>query len=155
MTLPTGTISLDQVNIELGRSATAVINMNEGPVRLLAGVPSGAISMDNLRGKTNGGVWTPDGGTIGSPVILSDDTGSATIPSQMQISYPSAAVWNWSRTGSTAGTATIATGQSGATIVFSLPNPTTTARTCQFQVNSVANGFTKYWTINLTNTGAA
>lgn len=155
MTLPTGTISLAQVNVELGRAANVEINMNEGPVRTLAGVPSGAISMDNLRGKTGGAVWTPAGGDIGSPVILSDDTGSPTIPSQVQISYSTVAVWNWTRTGSTAGTASVPTGQSGASIVFSLPNPTTTQRSCTFELNSVANGVTKYWTINLTNYGAA
>jgi hypothetical protein len=41
------------VNIELGRSATATINMNESAVRGLAGVPSGAISMSNFYGKAN------------------------------------------------------------------------------------------------------
>lgn len=41
------------VNIELGRSATATINMNESAVRTLAGVPSGAISMSNFYGKSN------------------------------------------------------------------------------------------------------
>lgn len=53
MTTPTGTISLSDVNTELGFSATALISMNDAAVRTLAGVPSGAISMDNLRGKTN------------------------------------------------------------------------------------------------------
>ena len=41
------------VNLELGRSATATINMNESAVRTLAGVPSGAISMSNFYGKSN------------------------------------------------------------------------------------------------------
>lgn len=41
------------VNIELGRSATASINMNESAVRGLAGVASGAISMSNFYGKSN------------------------------------------------------------------------------------------------------
>jgi hypothetical protein len=43
---------MSQVNTELGRSSTASINLNETAVRTLAGVPSGAISMDNLRGKS-------------------------------------------------------------------------------------------------------
>lgn len=48
------TAGLNQsVNIELGRSATATINMNESAVRTLAGVPSGAISMSNFYGKAN------------------------------------------------------------------------------------------------------
>jgi len=41
------------VNVELGRSGTATINMNESAVRTLAGVPSGAISMNNFYGKSN------------------------------------------------------------------------------------------------------
>jgi hypothetical protein len=41
------------VNIELGRAATATINMNESAVRGLAGVPSGAITMNNFYGKSN------------------------------------------------------------------------------------------------------
>jgi hypothetical protein len=42
------------VNIELGRAATATINMNESAVRNLAGVASGAISMNNFYGKSTG-----------------------------------------------------------------------------------------------------
>jgi len=41
------------VNVELGRSGTATINMNDSAVRSLAGVPSGAISMNNFYGKSN------------------------------------------------------------------------------------------------------
>lgn len=52
MTLPTGTISMSQVNTELGRSATATISLGESAVRTLAGVASGAISMNDLRGKS-------------------------------------------------------------------------------------------------------
>jgi hypothetical protein len=53
MTLPVGTISLSQVNTELGRSATASINMNDAAVRTLAGVGGSGtiISMSNLQGK--------------------------------------------------------------------------------------------------------
>lgn len=52
MTLPTGTISMSQVSVELGRNSTAAINLNDADVRVLAGKPSGAISMNDLRGKT-------------------------------------------------------------------------------------------------------
>lgn len=53
MTTPTGQIGLSDVNTELGYSSTATITMNDTAVRTLAGVSSGAISMDNLRGKSN------------------------------------------------------------------------------------------------------
>ena len=52
MTLPTGTISMSQVNVELGLSPTALISLNDSAVRALAGVPSGTISMQNLQGKS-------------------------------------------------------------------------------------------------------
>ena len=42
------------VNLELGRSASAAICMNETGVRTLAGVPSGAISMNCFYGKSRG-----------------------------------------------------------------------------------------------------
>lgn len=48
-----GAISLSQVNTELGRSSTAAISLGETAVRTLAGVPSGAISMSNLYGKSS------------------------------------------------------------------------------------------------------
>jgi hypothetical protein len=41
------------VNVELGRSGTASINMDESAVRTLFGVASGAISMSNGYGKSN------------------------------------------------------------------------------------------------------
>ena len=54
MALPaSGPISLNQVNTELQRAATAQINMNDGAVRSLAGKASGVISMSDLRGKSN------------------------------------------------------------------------------------------------------
>lgn len=44
---------MSQVNTELGLSSTATISLNQSSVRTLAGVPSGTISMNNLRGKSN------------------------------------------------------------------------------------------------------
>ena len=52
MALPTGTISMSQVNTELKNTATATISLNDARVRSLAGRPSGAISMSDLRGKS-------------------------------------------------------------------------------------------------------
>lgn len=52
MALPsTGSISMSQVNIELKKSATATISLNDSAVRKLAGKTSGTISMNDLRGK--------------------------------------------------------------------------------------------------------
>ena len=54
MALPaSGAISLNQVNVELGLSGTASINMGSADVRGLFGVASGAISMSNGYGKSN------------------------------------------------------------------------------------------------------
>jgi hypothetical protein len=55
MPTPTGTISLNDVNIELGRSSGANINMNDSAVRTLAGVGGSGtvISMNDLRGKSS------------------------------------------------------------------------------------------------------
>lgn len=54
MALPTGTITMSDVNVELGKSPTALISLNDADVRSLAGVASGTISMDDLRGKSAG-----------------------------------------------------------------------------------------------------
>ena len=62
MTLPVGTISMSQVNTELGIPSTTTISLNQANVRSLAGVPSGTISMSNLQGKS--AVFN---GTISSP----------------------------------------------------------------------------------------
>lgn len=51
MALPTGTISMSQVNVELRKTATALITLNDTAVRKLAGKTSGTISMNDLRGK--------------------------------------------------------------------------------------------------------
>jgi len=59
MTLPaSGAISLNDVNVELGLSATAQISMNDAAVRGLFDVPSGAISMSDGYGKS--AVYTID-----------------------------------------------------------------------------------------------
>jgi len=55
MTTPSGQISLNDVNVELGLSGTALITMNDANVRTLAGVGGSGtvISMQNLQNKSN------------------------------------------------------------------------------------------------------
>lgn len=54
MALPaSGQISMSQVNVELSKSATAQVALGDAAVRALAGVPAGAISLDNLHGKSS------------------------------------------------------------------------------------------------------
>ena len=54
MTLPSsGQISLNQVNTELGLTATAQITLNDSAVRTLFGKASGQISMSDGYGKAN------------------------------------------------------------------------------------------------------
>ncbi len=62
MTTPTGTISMSDVNVELSKTSTTTTSLNDTDVRNLAGVPSGVISMNDLRGKSaiNYGTLTPN-----------------------------------------------------------------------------------------------
>ena len=53
MTTPTGTIGLSDVNVELAKASTATITLNDAAVRSLAGIASGAIDMNSLRGKSS------------------------------------------------------------------------------------------------------
>lgn len=53
MALPTsGSISLSQVNVELGKAGTTSISLGNSDVRGLAGLASGTIAMSNLHGKS-------------------------------------------------------------------------------------------------------
>jgi hypothetical protein len=66
MPTPSGQIAFSQVNAELGVSPTSTqANLGSAPFRGLAGVPSGQISMSNLRGKSSFSVTSS--GTIATP----------------------------------------------------------------------------------------
>lgn len=60
MTLPISpaSISLNQVNVELGLAGTTAISMNQASVRTLFGVASGTISMSDGYGKSNSFTFT-------------------------------------------------------------------------------------------------
>lgn len=154
MTLPTGQISMSQVNVELGLSSTAQISLNDSAVRSLAGVASGQISMDNLRGKSAGGTFSPDGGTSsGSPVALYDyKAGGAS--ASVTITCSATATWTWTRSG-TYGTASIASGGTGTSITFTLNNSTTTPRSTTWTVSATSGSTTRYWSVQLDNDGLA
>lgn len=69
MSLPTGTISMSQVNTELQKVATSTISLNDSNVRALAGKSAGTISMSDLQGKTYGQVVTLTGAGYYSGLI--------------------------------------------------------------------------------------
>lgn len=52
MTTPSGIISASDINIELGKTTTASMALNDSDVRTLAGVASGTISYNDLRNKS-------------------------------------------------------------------------------------------------------
>jgi hypothetical protein len=147
MPTPTGTISLSDVNIELGLSSTATISMNDAAVRTLAGVGGSGtiITMDNLRGKSSL-TFSPDGSTnSGNPTGIYNYGSSNT---SATITASSAVTWNWTRNGS-AGSASVANGGSASSITFSLSRSTAVYRLTYWSVSVTANGVTKYWTVEL------
>ena len=66
MALPASgnSISLQQVNVELGNTGTDAINMGSSAVRTLFDDASGAISMSDGFGKSNVTFYDASGGTI-------------------------------------------------------------------------------------------
>ena len=70
MTTPSGQISLNDVNVELGKSGTTLISLGASDVRGLAGIASGQISMNNLRGVS---------GTVNISYTFSSTTADASL----------------------------------------------------------------------------
>lgn len=145
MTLPaSGQISISQVSVELGRASNATTSLGESAVRTLAGVPSGAISMSNLWGKSNV-AFSPDGGaTAGSAEFLFADGSDY---AEVVISCSQSATWYYSGGGS--GTSVSrASGTSGTFIIFSV-NTFTGPKFGNWSVYATSGGITRYWTVAL------
>lgn len=140
-----GTISLADVNIELGYSSTREIQLGGADVRGLAGVPTGSIALSNLYGKAV--TFTPDGGTLGAPAYYQS---LVTYPNTASINITASvpATWTWTRT-SNQGTSSIASGGTGPSITFSLTSLAAAYKSDTFNVTGVFAGRTKYYTIFL------
>lgn len=99
MTLPSsGAISMNDVNVELNRSGTTTISLNDADVRALAGVASGQISMSNLYGKSNvGEIWTNTGITAftNNGVMTDDGTNWAVATSTGYVLYSTNGGVSW------------------------------------------------------------
>lgn len=142
---------MSDVNTELGRSSTASISLGETAVRTLAGIASGAISMNDLRGKSNAATYTPSGGTSGSPTAVFQTGGPN---SSTTITASRAVTWTYTRTSGSFGSANVTSGSSASSITFSITgNNTFNIRTSVWSVSANDGSTTKYWTVTVENTG--
>lgn len=79
MALPaSGTITMAQVNTELGQGSTTSINLNQASVRSLFAVPSGTIAMSNGYGKSSASYTTLNPADKSANVTLSNGNLTAT-----------------------------------------------------------------------------
>ena len=109
---------------------------------------SGTISMSKFYG-TSDVSFSPDGGaTAGSPSALGDFAGYPNTATKT-ITCNQTATWTWTRSGSTQGGASIATGGTGTSITFTLPSSATLPRSTTYTVSATAAGVTRYWTVTL------
>lgn len=156
MTLPASpnSISLSQVNTELGRSTTAMIDMNDSAVRSLFGKPGSGttISMDDGRGKSNGTI------SLASLTSVYGQNNAATAVAEIQIgsdgsmstfrsTYGFGSLGNWrspalSGVGSSYWVRVTETGSLGLT------NATGSARGVWHQIST-----TRYFGVSTSNTG--
>lgn len=147
MTLPsTGSISLNQVNTELSRTATQNISLGESAVRSLAGVTSGAISMSNLRGKA----YLTFSPTPGSYVYSGQVTAMVTVTSNKTAS------WSYTKTGANV-SASFTNGYNGTSVQLRvdavLVGETYSPRVATVALSAVVDGTTYNWSIQLSAEG--
>jgi hypothetical protein len=86
MTLPlTNDLSFSAINVELGRSSTSQLSINDSSIRIMFGLASGAVDLNSGHGKTFGltlapGYWnvSPDRVVFGYSVYQAVNGGSLT-----------------------------------------------------------------------------
>lgn len=147
-----GTISIANINTELGVASTTTRSLNDAAARTLAGIPSGTISLSSFYGKSNV-TFTPNGGTSSETAVQLEQTGAGGSVS-LTISCSIPANWTISRTGTTTG-ANYPTGtyNSLSSIQLTLTNNTTFIRSTQWVINATAGGVTRYWNVTILNEG--
>lgn len=129
MPTPSGTISLNDVNVELGFAGTTLISMNQSDVRTLAGVGGSGtiITMQNLQGKSN---------RVTANLTISSDTANYTLNTAKVTGYSA---------GKTDVTLTINSGifvysASTGSYAFTVDNSWTTGDTITIVNNGVIQG---------------
>lgn len=145
MVLPTGQISMAQVNTELSRASNQQISLGESPVRALAAKPSGVISMNDLRGKANAPSFNYEpGGYYMFPTSANPST--AIISSSIDV------VWTYTKSGRTnRSSESVANGGTARQIAMSVTRQgTETSNTCTWSLTATWNGKTYSWTIEVT-----
>lgn len=145
MTLPTGAIAMSQVNSELGKAWNAAISLNDANVRTLAGRGSGAVSMGDLRGKSNTPVFSPVPGTY---------TNYRTLPNaNYQITSTIPVVWTWTRNNATNTTVDVASGGTASSILVACSAGRNSSTSVTFNITASYAGVNYSWTISLSAEG--